>query len=217
MILQASLDSWFSLASTVFAAVAAVATIVAVIYARKTVNESKAATKAVAEQHREQIAELKASAAASHAASQKDLLGRRIAFDHDLAIRRLEQLQRIADALTELIHAAREERTQPSARITDIQPGRAVSSTGIPALQRQLAIEVRILKQLGGPNLSEVIPPERRDDQQAGLQRLWFDGLAALEQIRGMIEMYEVFQPDAAWDRLHEPSPTRPMDMLGGP
>jgi hypothetical protein len=32
-----------------------------------------------------------------------------------------------------------------------------------------------------------------------------------------MIEMYEVFQPDAAWDRLHEPIPTRPMDMLAGP
>ena len=217
MILQASLGSWFSLASTIFAAVAAIATIVAVIYARKTVNESQAATKAMAEQHREQIAELKASAAASHAASEKELLGRRIAFDHDLAIQRLAQLQRIADALTELIHAAREERTHPSERIMDIQPGLALSSTRIPALQRQLRIEVRILKQLRGPDLSEVIPFEERDDQQAGLQRLWFDGLAALERIGGIIEMYEVFQPDAAWDRLHESTPTRPMDMLGGP
>ena len=171
----------------------------------------------MAEQHRDQIAELKASAAASHAASQKELLERRIAFEHDLAVQRLAQLQRISEALTELIHAAREERTHASERITDIQPGRGVSSTRIPALQRQLRIEVRILKQLGGPDLSEIIPPQERDDQQAGLQRLWFDGLAALEQIGGMIETYEVFQPDAAWDRLHEPTPTRPMDMLGGP
>ena len=99
----------------------------------------------------------------------------------------------------------------------DIQPGRGVSSARIPALQRQLRIEVRILKQLGGPDLSEVIPPEERDDQQAGLQRPWFDRLAALERIGGMIETYEAFQPDAAWDRLHESTPTRPMDMLGGP
>jgi hypothetical protein len=217
MILQASLGSWLSLASTVFAAVAAIATIVAVIYARKTVNESKAATKAVADQHREQIAELKASAEASHNANQKEMLERRIAFDHDLAVHRLAQLQRISEALTELIHAAREERTHPSEQIIDIQPGRGVSSTRIPALQRQLRIEVRILKQLGGPDLSEVIPREERDDQHGGLERLWFDGLAALERIGGMIETYEVFQPDAAWDRLHESTPTRPMDLLGGP
>ena len=72
MILQASLGSWLSVASTVFASVAAVATIVAVIYARKMVNESKAATKAMADQHREQIAELKASAAASHAPARRN-------------------------------------------------------------------------------------------------------------------------------------------------
>jgi hypothetical protein len=47
MILQASLDSWLSLASTVFAAVAAVATIVAVMYARKTVNDSPARARCV--------------------------------------------------------------------------------------------------------------------------------------------------------------------------
>ena len=217
MILEASLGSWLSAASTVFAAVAAIATIVAVIYARKTVNESRAATKAVADLHREQIAELKAAAAASHAAIEKEMLERRIAFDHDLAVQRLAQLQRISEALTDLIHAAREERTSPSERIMDIQPGRGISSTRIPALQRQLRIDVRILKQLRGPDLSEVIPREERDDQPAGLERIWFDGVAALERIGGMIEMYEVFQPDAAWDRLHEATPTRPMDMLGGP
>lgn len=123
MILQASLGSWLSVASTVFASAAAVATIAAVIYARKTVNESQAATKAMADQHREQIAELKASAAASHAASQKELLERRIAFDHDLAVQRLAQLQRISEALTELIHAVREERTHPSERIMGYPAG----------------------------------------------------------------------------------------------
>lgn len=213
MILQASFGSWLSVASTVFAAVAAIATIVAVIYARETVRESQAATKTIVEQHREQIAELKASVAASDASSQRELLERRIAFDHDLAVQRLRQLQHIAEALTELIHAAREERTNPSERIMDIQPGRGLSSTRIPALQRQLRIEARILKELDGPDLSEVIPLEERDDQQAGLERLWFDGLVALERIGGLVETYEAFQPDAAWDRLHESIPTRPMDM----
>lgn len=217
MILAASLSGWRSAASTAFAAVAAIATIVGVIYARRTVSESRTATKAVAEQHREQMRELKASAAASHASAEKEMLERRIAFDHDLAVRRLAQLQRISEALTELIHAAREERTNPSERIMDIQPGRGISSTPIPALQRHLRIEVRILAQLRGPDLSEVVPREERDDQSAGLQRIWFDGLAALQRIEGMIAMYEVFQPDAAWDRLHEATPTPPMDVLGGP
>jgi hypothetical protein len=57
MIREASLGCWLSAASTVFAAVAAIATIVAVLYARKTVKESRAATTAEADQHREQIAE----------------------------------------------------------------------------------------------------------------------------------------------------------------
>ena len=71
----------------------------------------------------------------------------------------------------------------------NIQPGRGISSTRIPALQRQLRIDVRILKQLRDPDLSEVIPREERDDQPAGLERIWFDGVAALERIGGMIEM----------------------------
>lgn len=216
MILPASFGSWLSLASTVFAAVAAVATIVAVMYARQTVNASQVATKTIGEQHREQIAELKAAGAASHTASKRELLERRIMFDHDLAVQRLRQLQRIADTLSEVIHAAREERTSSSERIVDIQPGRGLSSTRIPALQRQLRIEVRILKQLRGPDVNEVIPSEERDDQQAGLERLWFDGLAALEGIGGLIETYEAFQPDAAWDRVQESVATRPGDMLGG-
>jgi hypothetical protein len=72
MILQPSRGNWPSAASTVCPAVAAIATVVAVIYARRTVDESRAAAQAVADQHREQIAEVKASAAASHAASERE-------------------------------------------------------------------------------------------------------------------------------------------------
>lgn len=161
MILLGSLGSSLAGASTVFAAVAAIATIVAVVYARKTVQESEAASKAMAKQHREQIAELKAAAAAADAASQKELLGRRIAFDHDLAIQRLAQLQRIADALTELIHVAREERTHPSEQIMDIQPGRAVSSTRIPAPRDNCGLRFGSSSNCAGPTCTRSSRPRK--------------------------------------------------------
>ncbi len=201
-----SLDTCLSVASALFAAIAAGAGVTAVYYAHKTVTESEEAAQAAAERHSEQINELQLVSSSAHAAHENEMRERRVAFDRDVMVRGLIQLQRVAQVLRELIDAAREERTHPSERVTDIQPGRALSSTPVQMLQVQLRIEVRILKALGGPDLSQVIRREERDDQPAGLQRLWFDGVTALEKVLGFIDVYEASQPTWIWDRLHESS-----------
>lgn len=201
--IAASLGTWLSVGSTLFAAVAAGATIVAVIYARRTVTESEEAAQAAARRHNEQLEGLDLISASAHVAHENEMRERRIAFDRDVIVRGLTQLQRVAQVLRELIDAAREERTHPSERITDIQPGREISSTPVQMLQVQLRIEVRILKAFGGPDLSDVIPGPERDDEPGGLQRLWFDGVTALEKINGYIGVYEATQPSWLLQRLY--------------
>jgi len=131
------------------------------------------------------------------------MLDRRIAFDHDMAVRRLSQLERVAEALLAVINAASQARMSEAAKF-DLGNRRFLSATPIMALRADLRIEVRALTQLRGPDLNDVIRPLARDDQARDLERLWFDELTALQKIGGMIDNYEAFQPDAAFDRLHE-------------
>lgn len=202
-----------------FTAIAALATVVAVIYARKTVAEAhaarqdshsaheaemeqlKRAREAAAGQHEEQIRELQFAAAAAYSGHEEQMRQRDAVFRHDLTVRRLSQMQRVAEVLFALIGAARAETVQPSQRY-DFGNGRALGATPIPALQTRLRIEARILTALGGPNLADVIPGNERDDDRAGVQRLWTDGLMALQSIEGKIESEEAlrlgYMPDAA-------------------
>jgi hypothetical protein len=200
-------------ATTVITVVSALATVIAagatvvavlyarktVFYARKTVTESEQAAQSAAERHTEQVHALDLISASAHAAHENEMRERKLAFDHDVWLRSLAQLQRVAQVLRELIDAAREERAHPSERILDIQRGRAISSTPVQMLQVQLRIEVRVLKALGGPDLTEVIPGIQRDDQPAGLQRLWFEGVTALEKITGYIDVFEATRPSTYW------------------
>ncbi len=74
-----------------------------------------------------------------------------------------------------------------------------LGATPIPALQTRLRIEVRILKALGGPDLTQVIPPLERDDDPEGVRRLWTgNGLTALQRLEGMIEAEESLRPNLA-------------------
>jgi hypothetical protein len=185
------------------AVVAAIAAVAALYFARDTVRLALTGSREARQQHDAQIAEMTAATEASAEQHRREMLDRRIAFDHEMAVRRLTQLQRVAEALLAVINAARQERMSESAKL-DLGNGRLLSATPIMALQAQLRIEVRVLRQLRGPDLDHVIPPLARDDQSRELERLWFDGLTALQQVGGMIDTYEAFQPDAAFDRLHE-------------
>ncbi len=92
----------------------------------------------------------------------------------------------------------REESVHPSERV-DLGNRRLLGATPIPALQTRLRIEVRILKALGGPDLTQVIPPLERDDDPEGVRRLWTgNGLTALQRLEGMIEAEESLRPNLA-------------------
>ena len=115
------------------------------------------------------------------------MAGQNEVFRHDLNVRQLVQMQRVAQVLFDLIGAAREESLHPSERV-DFGNRRLLGATPIPALQTQLRIEVRILKALGGPDLTNVIPPLERDDDPTGVRRLWTEnGLTALQRLEGIL------------------------------
>ena len=200
--------------SALFTAVAAVATIAAVVYARRTVGEARLtrteshaahaaeiaameqARMLAAEQHKQQISELQFAAAAAYAGHEEQMAAQKVVFRHDLIVRRLVQMQRVAEILFDLIGAAREESVHPSQRV-DLGNRRLLGATSIPALQTKLRIEVRILKALGGPDLDDVIPPLERDDDPAGVLRLWTEnGLTALQRLGGMIDAEESLRPN---------------------
>ena len=204
-----------STVDNVAAVVAALAAVAALYYARDTVRLALKGSKEARQQHDAQIAEMTAATEASAEQHRREMLDRRIAFDHDMAVRRLAQLQRVAEALLAVINAARQERMSESAKL-DLGNGRLLSATPIMALQAELRIEVRVLRQLRGPDLSDVIPALARDDQARDLERLWFDGLTAFQKIGGMIDTYEAFQPDAAFDRLHESTREWAESLLDG-
>jgi hypothetical protein len=149
------------------------------------------------QQHKEQISELQFAAAAAYSGHEEQMRQQEAVFQHDLTVRRLGQMQRVARVLFELIGSAREETRHESPKY-DFGNGRLLGATAIPALQTQLRIEARILKALGGPDLTNVIPPTERDDDRAGVQRLWTDGLMALEKLEGKIESEKSLRPDSA-------------------
>jgi hypothetical protein len=60
------------------------------------------------------------------------------------------------------------------------------------------------------------VPRIERDDDRAGLQRLWFDGLTALQKVGGMSEYLEVLQPDSVFDRFHESTRKVPRRLSDG-
>ncbi|HTX07591.1 MAG TPA: hypothetical protein VME22_03210 [Solirubrobacteraceae bacterium] len=211
-----SATSIVTVVSGAFTALAAVATIAAVVYARRTVGEAhltrteshaahlaeiaamEQATALAAEQHKQQISELQFAASAAYAGHEEQMAAHKEVFRHDLIVRRLVQMQRVAQVLFDLIGAAREEAVHPSQRV-DLGNRRLLGATPIPALQTQLRIEVRILKALGGPDLTDVIPPVERDDDPAGVLRLWTaNGLTALQRLEGMIEAAESLRPNLA-------------------
>jgi hypothetical protein len=190
------------IASALTAVIAAFAAVAAAYLASQTVQETKGmredakeATALSAAQHKQQILELQTAGAAAYAGHEEQMAQQAAVFEHHLTVRRLVQMQRVAQALFDLVGAAREEVVHPSERF-DFGNGRRLGATPIPALQTRLRIEVRVLKALGGPDISDVIPPTERDDDRAGLQRLWTThGLTALQKLEGMIESEESLRP----------------------
>jgi hypothetical protein len=134
----------------VAAAVAALATI---LYARSTVQEARGARQ---ESHRDHLQEAEAQTAflnASSAQHQEEMAEWRRAFEAETKLQRLTQIERIAEAVLDVITAARQEHVAPSPKIAEPMPFRA---TIIPAVLARLRASVAVLDALDGPHMDAV-------------------------------------------------------------
>lgn len=202
---------------TIASVVAAVAAVGAVYFARDTVREAIKDRDVASKRHQEQISQLTSLLGATKAAHDEEASDRRRLYDHDLIIRRVAQIQRISDTLSELMDAARSEWSNATPRY-DLGNGRMLAATPVMALQTRIRLEVQVLRSLGGPQLIEDwIPPLERDDDRAGLLRLWTsNGLTALQKLQGMLQVYEALQPDSIFDRDHESTRQVPQRLSDG-
>jgi hypothetical protein len=203
---------------TIASVVAAVAAVGALYFARDTVREAIEDRNDASKHHEEQIEQLTSLLAATKEAHDEEASDHRRLYDHDLIIRRVAQIQRISETLSALMDAARSEWSNPTPRY-DLGNGGMLAATPVMALQTRLRLEVQVLRSLGGPQAIEGwIPPLERDDDGAGLLRLWTStGLTALQKLQGMLQMYEALQPDSIFDRDHESTRKVPQRLSDGP
>jgi hypothetical protein len=196
-----SATTFITVVSAMFTAAAAIATFAAVVYAKRTVTEARVARTESHAAHGAAMAAMEARSAAgtdagwllgemraaTEAAAEQHRLRmaeRELSFTSERADRQLLQMQRVAQVLFDLIDAAREE-TLHESELFDFGNGRMIGATAIPALQNLLDIEVHILQELGGLDVSGIMPTLERDDDRAGVQRLWTGGLTSLQKFKG--------------------------------
>lgn len=202
MILSAhvSFDTWLSVASTLFAAIAAVATVIAVKFARKTVTESEAATRMAADQHREQLRamklatesqvnEIQRATAASEVQHQVEMEDRARATQTAEGDRQIAQLQRVADLLVDYADTAKSELANPAPIFTLETEGASlrVSSTRLPAIYSRLKLEMTALHMYGGIDLtSGLTEPSRFDTATVG--RCWNEAQRLIADVAGIAQ-----------------------------
>lgn len=180
-----SFNTWLSIASTLFAAIAAVATVIAVAFARKTVTESETATQTAADQHREQLQamnmatesqvnELRRATAASKVQHEIEMEDRARATQTAEGNRQIAQLQRVADLLVDYADTAKSELIKPAPVFTLESDGTSlrVSSTRLPAIYSRLKLEMTALRMYGGIDLTSGLTEPSRFDI-ATVRRCW--------------------------------------------
>jgi hypothetical protein len=191
------LDTWLTLAGAVFTAAAAAATFVAVIYAQRTVKEARKARSeshaaheaemqqmeqarvAAATQANWLLGELKAANKAADERHQSEVAERESANEVAFWSRMLAQLQRVNDQLFEYVDAARAEATVDPGGVQ--VGGRYLSTTRLHALYQRLRVEVVALREYGGPDMVEVIPPSGGPGSpRDNALRVWTDGIGIL-------------------------------------
>jgi hypothetical protein len=167
---------------SVAAIIAAVAALVTVYFARKTVTESVTAREDSRKSHQEVMAASAEATAAARAqgeeltsqlrdASQAELAERARSLAADLAVRRLGQLNQVSATAFEIARQAQSEVANAPGTI-DLGGGRNITNTRIPAMSARLRTQVEILKAMGGPDLTNRLPETGRGDQASSL-RIW--------------------------------------------
>ncbi len=176
--------------SAVFAAVAALAALAAIYYARETVTQARKANreaaKANAEEaaaHLKQLAAMKEATDATIAATEAAADQHKATLAAELSLRRMEQIERISELLLTVADVARDETSNPPEKLS---PG--VAGSRLPVLHRHFGNAVRILELITG--VSEL--PKTAALARAGYTGVAWNSLdgavAALLEIDGLLQ-----------------------------
>ena len=131
-----------AVAGTIAAVVAALAALVTIIYARRTVLDGRDA-------HRELMDAQAKSRSDFTAAHDEEMTARQRALSSEIAIQRLVQAARITDVLIAIARTAWDEALQTPAPAANSQ-----RATFIPTLQAHLRVALALFYALGGPALA---------------------------------------------------------------
>lgn len=153
-------DAWTTVGG-VASVVAAAAALVTIIYARATVQVAREARQEARRDHAQSlaaereaasaaVAEQRAAIEAAAAAHHEEMADRARAFEAEIVLERIVQLERIADVLSELVDVARDEHVSPPPQLAPPSPFRA---TRLPAMLERVRTGMSILAALGAPEL----------------------------------------------------------------
>lgn len=140
--------------ATIFAAVAAIAALLAIQYARQTVTEARKANAHAVEARGKQLAAMERATEATVAATEAAAEQYKLALAAELSFRRMEHLDQLSGLLRTIADVARDESRSPPAKLA---PGHTGSA--LPVLHRHLGNSVRIMQLVTGgsqlPNVAE--------------------------------------------------------------
>jgi hypothetical protein len=145
--------------ATIFAAVAAIAAVLAIKYARDTVAVARDANKESAKANAEaveargkQVAAMNAATEATIASSAAAAERRKLALAAELSFRRMEHIERLSDLLRTIADVARAESRNSPEPLAPRHTGSA-----LPVLHRHLGNSVRIMQLVtGGSELPKI-------------------------------------------------------------
>lgn len=179
--------SFTSTLNTGSAVVAPVAALGAVAVVSRTVRAANAGRRESHAAHEEEMRELhdeRKAAAERHVAEVRQ---RAAAFEADLALRRLAQLEAISALVLLMVDVARQEYLDPPKPV-DVTEGfrQMVTTTRIPAIRIRLQTAIEVFNKLGGTKLDVRLPQPGRGEQ-VGSMRVWGDGVDILSAIDDLV------------------------------
>ena len=197
MLIAGSIATWLS---TGFAAVAAVASVVAVLVARRTVNEAAGARRDASTAHREELRQETALLESTKGAHREEMAERVEAYQRTISVQRVELLARIADGLREIGDTARSEL---------VAEHHSFDWSPVPGILTHLDFRIAAFEALGGHVL-----PELRDFSRLGKMRnadrarLVGDSVTQLQKLGAVVEReritLEALDDDAQARRARE-------------
>jgi hypothetical protein len=169
--------------------VAALAAAVAILFAKRTVDEARASRREANDAHEHLLASHRQQLEASSAAHREEMAQRAQALASERKLEVLRQLQQIASVLVNLADGARDEAINPPARLSEISPIPLTCITGILAALRATTASLDALR---GPDLPQV----RRVASQSfspGTPPMHFVGEAfmALSEVENAISAFD--------------------------